>query len=369
MAEKVRVGVIGRTGHGDYGHGLDEVWLRLPEVEIVGVADDNDAGLAKAVARLKAPKAYKDYRKLLDETKPHVVAICQRWLDEHHSMVLAALERGIHVFLEKPMCRTLAEADSIVRQCEMTHTHVVLAHQTHYSPRLAMVKRLVDEGKIGTLLEVRGRGKEDHRGGGEDLWVLGSHIMDIMRYIAGEAQWCYANVTNQGKRVVAGDIAPGNEGIGLLTGDRVQAIYGMSSGATAYFATQRKMGGNPSRFAVQFFGSAGVIEIETGYMPNAKILMDASWSPGRSKKEWQNISSAGIGMEEPLKDTSQMMGNEVAVRDLLSAIQENRSPKMNAVQARAAIEMIAGCFESERLGAPVPFPMVQRENPLSLYKA
>ena len=52
-APKLRVAVIGHSGHGDYGHGLDVVWLRMPEVEIVGVADADAAGLAKAQKKLK----------------------------------------------------------------------------------------------------------------------------------------------------------------------------------------------------------------------------------------------------------------------------------------------------------------------------
>jgi len=46
---KYRVGVIGHTGHGNYGHGLDAMWLLMPETEIVGVADADAAGLAGAL--------------------------------------------------------------------------------------------------------------------------------------------------------------------------------------------------------------------------------------------------------------------------------------------------------------------------------
>ena len=45
---KLRVGVIGHTGRGNYGHGLDTVWLKVPETEIVAVADPHENGLANA---------------------------------------------------------------------------------------------------------------------------------------------------------------------------------------------------------------------------------------------------------------------------------------------------------------------------------
>jgi len=114
---KHRIGIIGHTGRGDYGHGIDTVWLKFPEHQIVGVADANADGLARKVAALKAPQGYADYRKLLDDAKPTIVSICPRHLDQHAEMVVAAAERGIHIFLEKPLCRTLAEADQMAAAC------------------------------------------------------------------------------------------------------------------------------------------------------------------------------------------------------------------------------------------------------------
>ena len=46
--DKLAVAVIGHTGRGNYGHGLDTVWLRIPETEIAGVADENSVGLDEA---------------------------------------------------------------------------------------------------------------------------------------------------------------------------------------------------------------------------------------------------------------------------------------------------------------------------------
>ncbi len=98
---KYRVGVIGHTGKGNYGHGLDTVWLEIDKCEVVGVADANPEGLAAAVKRLGAPRGYDDYRKLLDEEDLDIVAIAPRWLDQHRDMVVAAAERGIHIYMEK----------------------------------------------------------------------------------------------------------------------------------------------------------------------------------------------------------------------------------------------------------------------------
>ena len=365
MPSKYRVAVIGRSGHGNYGHGIDTVWQSIPGAEIVGVADDNKDGLAAAAKRLKTDAAFLDYREMLDRTKPTFVSICPRWLDQHHAMVLAAAERGIHIYLEKPLCRTLKEADEMVAACQRSHVRCVVAHQSRYSPKIQLVKKLLADGAIGTVLEYRGRGKEDRRGGGEALLVLGTHIMDRIRRCGGDPQWCMASVRSEGRPIEPKDVVDGAEGIGPLAGDSVAALYGMPSPATAYFNTTRGMAGQPSRFGLMIYGSQGVIEVQTGHLSPAKILQDGSWSPGRSGKAWQDISSAGIGQPEPDKDGGLPAGNVLAVTDLIAAVEEDREPLGSISQARGAVEMIVAAFASERAKARVPLPLENRDNPLA----
>ena len=360
-----RVGVIGHTGNGNYGHGVDSVWLQFPECEIVGVADPDEGGRAQAIKRLKAPRGFADYRKLLDETKPDIVAVCPRWVNQHRDMVVAAAERGMHVYMEKPMCRTLEEADQMTLACEKNNVKLALAHQTRYSPKLHVVRDLIADGKIGKVLELRGRGKEDRRGGGEDLWVLGSHVMNLMHHFGGEPNWCFAQVQQDNQPITKQHVAEGSEGIGPLAGDSLAAMYGMDDGVTAYFASQRDQG-RGQRFGVQIFGSEGIIEILSGYLPAVNFLPDPKWSPGRSAAKWIPVSSAGPGQPEPLKNGGLNEGNVLAVHDLLQAIQEDRLPECSVYEGRTTIEMIAGVFESHRQNGPVSIPLKNRKNPLTL---
>ncbi len=366
MPKKYRVAVIGRTGRGNYGHGLDVVWKDIDQAELVAVADDDKVGLAAAAKRLAAPQAFSDYREMLDRTKPHIVSIGPRWIDQHRDMVRECAQRGIHMYMEKPMCRSLEEADEMVADCERSHVKLAIAHQTRYSPKIKVVKDILASGKIGKVLEFRGRGKEDRRGGGEDLWVLGTHIMDLIHNFGGRPTWCMASVLQDGRPVTKDDVVEGKEGIGPLAGDAVRAMYGMPEGATAYFASYRNMAGNPTRFALQVFGSRGVLEIRTGYMPEVKFLADPSWCPGRSSAKWQNVSSLGIGREEPLSGSGQHKGNVLAVKDLIAAIEEDRQPDGSVYAARTATEMIVAVFESHRLGGPASFPLKNRKNPLTM---
>ena len=186
-------------------------------------------------------------------------------------MILACVDRGIHVFTEKPFAPTLADADAIVSACERTHTKLAIAFQTRFSPRYERVKELIEGGAIGEILEIRGRGKEDRRGGGEDMMVLGSHLMDLYRGLLGDAAWCFANVTEGGKPVGRAEVRQGAEGIGPLAGDRVDAIYGFNGrAAVAHFATSRpKEPGQ--RFGLQVLGSKGRIDLRHGMAPTGPL--------------------------------------------------------------------------------------------------
>ncbi len=255
----------------------------------------------------------------------------------------------------------------MVRALEMRHLKLGIAHISQYSPVLTMVLKLIRNGEIGEVLEIRGRGKEDRRGGGEDLWVLGSHVFGLMRSLGGgHPLSCTATVSSKGHPVTKADVVEGAEGIGLLAGDRLDARYGFPGGVTGFFASKRAAGGRPTRFGLQIFGSRGIIEMQSGYLSPAYILKDSSWSPGRTGSQWETITSAGIGQPEPRKDGSYQGGHIAAITDLIHAVEQETDTKCSAEDCRGIVEMIAGVFESHRQGGPVALPLETRVNPLSL---
>ena len=361
-----RVGVIGHTGRGNYGHGMDTAWLSNPRTEIVAVADAHESGLQAALKKLKVDTGYADYREMIEKEKLDIVAVCPRWIDQHHKMIMSALEHGCHVYTEKPFTRTLAEADDIVQACQMRHLRLTIAHIAHYSPVLPIVKKMLQDGAIGDVLEIRARGKEDRRGGSEDLWVLGSHSLELMQAIGGKVEWCFAEVRQDGHRVTKSDVKDGPEGIGPLTGDGVDAMYRFTNGITGYFNSHKDAGGRPSKFGLSIFGSKGVIEMQSGYLNPAFWLKSPSWSAARSEAEWIPITSNGPGKAETLKDFDYRGAHAVIVSDLLDAIENHREPLCNVEDARASIEMIAAVFESHRQNKPVSFPLENRDNPLTM---
>jgi predicted dehydrogenase len=363
---KYRVAVIGRTGKGNYGHGLDVVWNEIEQAEVVAVADPDPKGLAAATRRLRAPKGYADYRQMLEKERPQIVSVAPRWLDCHHDMVLACTELGCHVFLEKPMCQSLEQADEMIAALERRNLKLAIAHQTRYSPALAHVQKAIAQGLLGDILELRGRGKEDRRGGGEDLMVLGTHVMDLMRFFAGHPQWCFARVRDDQRSVTESDVRDGAEGIGPLAGDEIHAMYRFDGIAMGYFSTHRARHGVSKRFGLQIYASKGILTMTTGAMPEIWFVQDPSWQPGRSKAQWKRISSGGIDRPETLNDPHHHYGNRLIALDLIRAIETDTQPKGSMYDGRAALEMILAVYESHRLNAPVRLPLRNRKHPLSV---
>lgn len=361
---RIRVAVIGRTGKGNYGHGLDLIWNAIEQAEVVALADEDPKGRAEAAERLKVSRNYADYRQMLDKERPQVVTVAPRWLDCHRDMVMAGAEFGCHVLMEKPFARTLAEADEMVAAMEKRRLKLVIAHSARYAPAIERTKEIIDQGRIGDVLELRGRGKEDlRRGGGEDLMVLGTHIMDLMRMLAGDARSCFATVRQDGRPAVKGDIRDGNEGIGPLAGDEIEAAYRFDKGVSGFFATRRAAHGANARYGLHVYGTKGMITIALDG-PQVWLCEDPSWSPGCSGAKWKQITGAGLGRPETIPASPAMTPMHLAALDLIRSIETDRQPRSGMHDGRAALEMILSVYESHRQGRLVPLPLAQREHPL-----
>jgi len=363
---KMRVAVIGRTGKGNYGHGLDTVWRELDDVEVVAVADENEQGRAEAAGRIGAPRAYGDYREMLGREKPQIVAVGPRWLDCHREMVIACAQHGASVFLEKPICPSLEDADAMIAACEQRHVKCAIAHQTRYSPRVARARELIQSGALGQVLEARGRGKEDRRGGGEDLMVLGTHIMDLMRFLLGSPTWCSSQVFDGGKRVTRETVRTGAEGMAYMAGDTVDATYGFPHGVTGYFSSHRPQTPTGARFGLRILGTKGMLDLTTGGLGQVHFCEDPNWGAGGTSKPWVLVSSEGLGKPEPLQDGGLGMGNVAIAKDLIRAIATDTQPLGSIYDGRAALEMILAVYESHRVSAPVALPLQNRKHPLSM---
>ena len=210
-----RAGVIGHTGRGNYGHSLDIVYLGMEEIELVAVADADADGLAAAGERLNVDPAnrYQDYHRMLAEEKLDIVSVAVRWLDQHHDMVVAAAAAGVRgIFCEKPFARTPAEADAMIDACDRAGTRIAVSHQSRVNSFALKMKEMIADGVIGEVKEVHSAGKQDHRGGGEDLMVLGTHSLDLLCFLFGRPRWVQSYILQDGHDARSGRRPPGRRG-------------------------------------------------------------------------------------------------------------------------------------------------------------
>ena len=347
----MRACIIGHTGRGDYGHGLDLAFQKISDVAIAAVADPDETGRADAVRRTGAGKGYVDWREMIRLEKPDLVVAASRWVEGRAEIVTAALEQGAHVFTEKPMAVSLEEADRMVAAAEKRKVQLAVAHVLRLSPAILHLKKLVDDGLIGDLLEIRARGKEDARAGGEDLLVHGTHCFYLMRLFAGEPLSCTARVTEKGREVTAADRRAGSEPVGPVAGDSVVAAFDFADGVRGHFASQR----SPApRYQFGLYGTKGAALVLPAADPQVLHLADAKWSSAA----WRPVPDA------PSSPGGYGALNQRMIEAWLEAVRTGRPSATSGLEARAGLEMMMAVYASHLSGKRVELPLKDRRHPL-----
>ncbi len=152
-SKKLRVGIIG-TGWIAEAH--IEQYLKMPDVEIVAGAD-LVPGKAKAFFEkfgVKGVKCYNSHTELLENEKIDAVSICT-YNCTHAECTIAALKKGVHVLLEKPMCVTLDEAIEICKAEKESGCVLSIGFQPRFNPNMIMVKDIVQSGALGDVYYIQ----------------------------------------------------------------------------------------------------------------------------------------------------------------------------------------------------------------------
>jgi len=192
----IRTAVIGA---GAMGRHHARLYHELPESELVAVAD-HDAGAAEAVARRHAVRCYNDYRALLAAEELQAVSICVP-TTLHLEVASAALERGLHVLVEKPIAATLSEGQAIVEQARAQGLVCMVGHVERFNPAVIELKRRLEKGELGRIFEIVARRKGPFPDRVHDVGVvidLAAHDLDIMWYLTGaEVTRVYAETSQR----------------------------------------------------------------------------------------------------------------------------------------------------------------------------
>ncbi|NLX11128.1 MAG: Gfo/Idh/MocA family oxidoreductase [Chloroflexi bacterium] len=205
----LRVGLIGAGFMGTF-HAAG--WSRTP----AGLAGINsfypDRG--EALARRYGARLYESLDALLDAVD--VLDVCTpTYL--HHEMVLKAAAAGKHVICEKPLARTISQAEEMILACREAGVKLLVGHVVRFFPQYAQAKAIVSGGEIGRVGVIRLTRASSHPERPYDNWFLdparsGGMMLDLMlhdfdyaRWIAGEVESVFAKKVSSHYPGVPGD--------------------------------------------------------------------------------------------------------------------------------------------------------------------
>lgn len=162
---------------------------------IVGVADIRPDAAASLAGEVGA-RSYRDYREMLEQTKPDAVYICTP-AGEHLAQLSYAAERGINVFVEKPLAPSMSAATEAADIVDKHGILCTVGYQWRYSPVVDRAVEALGNSPI-TMLAAwwywtipKVWWIKDKRFGGGQMIDQGTHLIDLMRYLAGDVDTTY----------------------------------------------------------------------------------------------------------------------------------------------------------------------------------
>jgi predicted dehydrogenase len=185
---------LGLIGLGAMGRNHLRVLSEIDGAELVAVCD-LDADIAAAVARTYSVPAYVSWDEMLEREKldATIVAVPTGF---HLSAGLAALERGLHVFVEKPIAANLEEGRELVALAARRKLVLAVGHIERFNPAVRELHRRVNAGELGRLFQVQARRLGPFPARIRDVGVvidLATHDLDVMDHLVqSEVQRLYA---------------------------------------------------------------------------------------------------------------------------------------------------------------------------------
>ena len=257
-----------------------------PAIPVRKMIADATEDLAREAAQRFGFEGYTgDWRRLVRDPEIHIVDIAVP-NNLHAEMAIAAAEAGKHILCEKPLARTAPEARRMLDAVERAGVVHLVGHQYRRTPAVAYAKRLIDEGAIGKIISYRGiyfqdfgadpnvpltwRFRKSEAGSGA-LGDIGSHALDMARYLAGEITAVSSIVQNlvperpipkpgQGVFPVAdsGERMGGEKGK-VDVDDHVLTLVRFASGAIGSLEASRNTLGRNNHLAFEIHGQKGSI--------------------------------------------------------------------------------------------------------------
>ena len=284
---------VGMVGYAFMGAVHSQAWrtagrfFDLPcAPTLTALAGRDAAGVQAAAQKMGWASTETDWRRLLDRDDVALIDICTPG-DTHAEIAIASLEAGKHVLCEKPLANTVEEAEAMVvaaAAAEARGVRSMVGFNYRRVPAISLARRLVQEGRLGTIRHVRAQYLQDwivdptfplvwrlqkERAGSGALGDIGAHIIDVAQFVCGSTISGVSGLTETFVRerplpaASAGLAASGGSGTGAVTVDDAALFFArFDSGALGSFEATRFASGRKNAMRLEVNGSDGSLAFD-----------------------------------------------------------------------------------------------------------
>jgi UDP-N-acetylglucosamine 3-dehydrogenase len=317
---------VGLVGAGFMGGVHLNAYAGIPEVEVVGVADTRVES-AVAGAKIVGARPYASYEELVAAEDVQVVDVCLPTA-LHRDLAVRAAGEGRHVILEKPIARTMEDAQQILDAFSADGPRLFVGHVVRFFPEYAGIKQKIDAGDLGTVGVVRTSRRSpfllgwndwyaDWRVSGGVLMDLVIHDFDYLRWTLGEVERVYAR---------------GMLGREYNRLDYVLATLRFQSGAIAHVEGHWGYPG-PFNYSIEVTGSHALLTVDSTEPASLQLISGAP-------EEGPDLASGKSPYEKELEHFIHCMAT-------------GEEPIVEAHDAREALRIGLAATESVLRGEPV----------------
>ena len=273
--DELRIAIL---GHRFMGRAHSNAWNQVtkffdppfrPVLQVVCGRDEED--LKTFADRWGWAEVETDWRKVIERDDIDAIDISLP-THLHAEPAIAAAKAGKHVFCEKPFCRNVEEAEAMRDAAAESGVVHYLNHNYRRCPAVRLARKMIEDGEIGEIRHWRGAYQQswlnnpDHpldwkliteTAGAGPLWDLGSHAVDLARYLVGE----FATITCEGTQFITErPLASDRSQTGKVEVECAANMLGtFENGATATIETTRYATGRRNRHSFEIYGSKGAI--------------------------------------------------------------------------------------------------------------
>ncbi len=248
------------------------------DVNLHTLCGRTEAPLRKAAETMGWQNVETDWRRVVANPDIHIIDVSTPG-DSHCEIAVAAAEAGKAVFCEKPIANTLGEAEKMLQAVKRAGVPNAVFHNYRKAPAVALAKRLIEQGRLGTIYHIRAVYLQDwiadpsfplvwrlqkEKAGSGTHGDINSHIIDLGRYLLGEFdEVCGLLHTFIKQRPLAGAVddklgAQASEQMGEVTvDDAAMFLARFKSGALGTFEASRFAVGRKNHNRFEINGSKG----------------------------------------------------------------------------------------------------------------